>query len=75
MKKLILLLFIPLVFACSSDDNNETPPEPSNFLKHTMVYGLQPTKMAHKIYLTFMMMDGLYMIEKQILDAGDLLHH
>ena len=33
MKKLILLLFIPLVFACSSDDNNETPLEPSNFFE------------------------------------------
>ena len=33
MKKLILLLFIPLVFTCSDDDNdnNNTPSEPANF--------------------------------------------
>ena len=34
MKKLILLLFIPLVFACSSDDdNNDAPSEPTNFFE------------------------------------------
>jgi len=32
MKKLLyLLLFIPLVFACSDDDNDNTPSEPANF--------------------------------------------
>ena len=35
MKKLILLLFIPLAFACSDDDNdnNNTPSEPTNFFE------------------------------------------
>lgn len=34
MKKLLyLLLFIPLVFTCSSDDNNDSSPEPTNFFE------------------------------------------
>ena len=35
MKKLLFFLFIPLVFACSDDDNdnNNTPSEPTNFFE------------------------------------------
>ena len=40
MKKLILLLFIPLVFACSSDSDSDDPIEIGDIHEGGIVYGL-----------------------------------
>ena len=39
MKKLILLLFIPLVFACSSEEDDDTTDQVKEMLAHESSHG------------------------------------